>query len=341
MINLNKLLRFEYRLFNHIIFWVVIFNFLTFFPFIYTPYDRWTIVISNLMSFPFMMAAVYFTMYYVIPYFFKTSRILVFIFLIILVLGFIFGINLIVDYLTWQGFRFTFDKVSMSLWSTTVLFTFVLATALTIKMLKSYHQLQLEKINVEKLNLQNELTLLKSQITPHFIFNTLNNIDELMYQEREKASKSIYQLSNILRTMLGEMSNDRVSLETEMNFLKNYVELAQLSYLSPDFISYAFRGKYNDKVIAPMMILPLLENAIKFADRNGEYPIIKGDILVEKNYINLVLENKTKVKAGESESTGIGLKNLKKRLEHIYPHKHSLCFDNRNGVFKVELYIEL
>lgn len=75
----------------------------------------------------------------------------------------------------------------MSLWSTTVLFTFVLATALTIKMLKSYHQLQLEKINVEKLNLQNELTLLKSQITPHFIFNTLNNIDELMWSREGKS----------------------------------------------------------------------------------------------------------------------------------------------------------
>jgi len=194
---------------------------------------------------------------------------------------------------------------------------------------------------LEKQNAESNLALLRTQINPHFLFNTLHNIDALIMDNQEKASKALIKLSDIMRYMMQESLLNHVSLKKELDYIENYISLERLRIKNPDFVKFSINGDYEAIIVAPMLFLPFIENAFKHSvDSDCESGII---ILfnINKNIITFSCDNKYDKTDSERDNThGIGLETVKKRLELIYPGKHKLKINKKDSSFNVELKIE-
>jgi sensor histidine kinase YesM len=205
---------------------------------------------------------------------------------------------------------------------------FIISTLLHLS--KSWVQMQrLEKIllKTEKEKKQSELTALHAQINPHFMMNSLNNLYGLALESDVRTPDMILKLSETMQHLLYKTNNDVVMLGEEISFLNQYVDLEKLRTDYPERINCTWEGDVGNKKIAPLLLLPLIENAFKhgFASEEKNATIqIHGNI--EETSITLTVENKINVspKAPHHKPSGLGLDNLKKRLEILYPNKHDL-----------------
>ena len=199
-----------------------------------------------------------------------------------------------------------------------------------------------EVIILEKENVSSNLALLKNQINPHFLFNTLHNIDTLIYDNQEKASKSLVKLSDIMRYMLNDATSDLVDLHKETEHLENYLELEKLRLKNEKFLDYSIHGDVEGIKIAPMLMIPFVENAFKHSVDSNIENGIKINIIIENHKLHFICENRfDKSETDKDESHGIGLEILKKRLDLIYKNRHKLFINSDNSVFKVNMEIEL
>ncbi len=200
----------------------------------------------------------------------------------------------------------------------------------------------LEQLKSEKL--QTELLALKGQINPHFLFNSLNSIYSLSIEKEPVTSKFILKLSDVLRYMIYEANVEKVSLKKEITYLENYVELQRLRVDEKAEIKVEVKGKANHLKIAPLLLIPLVENGFKHG--------IKGDtknafinifMNVEKHDFHFnVKNNRGQVDVIEKDHfNGIGLQNVQRRLELLYPEKHELKIKELNKTFEVDLKINL
>ncbi len=199
-----------------------------------------------------------------------------------------------------------------------------------------------EVLVLEKENVESNLALLKSQINPHFLFNTLHNIDALIYDNQEKASSSLEKLASIMRYMINETKSDWVELMQEIKHLKDYISLEQLRLKNRKFVNYSLIGECKGVKIAPMLMIPFVENAFKHSiDSKIENGIII-EIYVEGNVLNFTCRNIfDPLEKDKDEGCGIGLETVKKRLELIYPQKHKLEIKTEKSIYKVKLEIQL
>ncbi len=195
---------------------------------------------------------------------------------------------------------------------------------------------------LEKQNLKSELSLLKMQMNPHFLFNTLHNIDTLIFENKEIASKSIEKLSDIMRYMLNEAKTDIVDLQKEMDHLENYLSLEKLRLKNEKFLNYTKSGYFQGVKIAPMIMIPFVENAFKHSiDSTIENGIILK-IGNENGILNFYCENQfDKSEMDKDKVHGIGLETVKKRLDLIYKNNYQLSINTDNSVYKVNLEINL
>lgn len=198
------------------------------------------------------------------------------------------------------------------------------------------------KAELESRNLKNELDLLKSQVNPHFLFNTLNNIDALIYKSPDDASKSLLTLSDMLRYMIYDTNVSKVALNKEIEHLKRYIELQKLRLKDASFLKTQFPPECSNAQIAPMLLLPFVENAFKFASKKSEFPAIDIHIECSETHINFSCKNIYLINETTRKHTGgVGLENVKRRLELIYPNKHKLIISKENNIFDVQLKLEL
>ena len=199
-----------------------------------------------------------------------------------------------------------------------------------------------ETILSNNANLQNELKLLKLQINPHFLFNSLNNIYTLAGIDSNKTQKSIINLSNMLRYVLYDCDQETVLLKKEIEYIENYLKLFALKSSKTYPISTEFNIVNNSITIAPMLIIPFIENALKHSNINsldGSFIDIK--INADANEINFEVENSIpKTKITKDEVGGIGLENVKKRLTILYPNKHRLIVSENKNSFYVKLNLK-
>jgi sensor histidine kinase YesM len=225
-------------------------------------------------------------------------------------------------------------------------FVYVALTSL-LKLSKGWFLLtQAEKqiMLIRQKKVESELKALKSQINPHFLFNSLNNIYSLSMGESSKAPAAILKLSDLMRYMLYESNEEKVALMKEVEFLENYIDLQRLRSDRRSKIEYSKDGSPGRLKIAPLLLLPLVENSFKHGikgDPAGGY--VKIIINIGKNDLELSLENnKGKVdEIEDQENSGIGLANVKRRLELLYPEKSLLEINDTGSDFKVKLKLEL
>ncbi|AMR34097.1 hypothetical protein A0256_22925 [Mucilaginibacter sp. PAMC 26640] len=196
----------------------------------------------------------------------------------------------------------------------------------------------------ETVHLRTELNFLRSQINPHFLFNVLNNLTALARRRSDKVETAIVNLSQLMRYMLYESDDNLVPLDKELAYLNSYIQLQLLRFGDEVTVKVNFEDDYKDFSIGPMLLISLVENAFKHGtDTSGETTIyISLKKIQDSNTFSFsVINDVVHYTRATEEQTGIGLKNLKRRLDILYPGLHNLIIDNNGKVFSSELNIEL
>lgn len=199
-----------------------------------------------------------------------------------------------------------------------------------------------ERNELEKRSLQHELESLRSQMNPHFLFNTLNNIDSLIFSAPQKASETLLKLSEILRYMLYDTKDKNAQLQNEIEHIENIIALQQLRFTNADYVKFSNSGCYENINIAPLLFTPFIENAFKFAYNAEQVPVIEIEISCNEKKIQFRCKNTynpDKI-THNKDVGGIGLKNIKRRLELLYPYSHTLEITDKMNTFEVKLSLE-
>lgn len=225
------------------------------------------------------------------------------------------------------------------------IFTLVVVAALSlaIKMTGKWYATEAERQEEQKERTEAELTNLRQQLNPHFLFNTLNNIYALIAISPDKAQESVLELSKLLRYVLYENNGNYVSVEHEMNFIHNYVELMRIRLSSDVDMKVDINVTEMGKTVAPLLFITLIENAFK----HGISPSHKSFIYINisqdtSNQLNCTIRNSYFPKDDSDQSgSGIGLENLRRRLEILYPHSHIFRAEKEGDIFISELTIPL
>ncbi|SEL58601.1 sensor histidine kinase [Parapedobacter koreensis] len=220
----------------------------------------------------------------------------------------------------------------------TGLFFMLLSTAVFIISSNFKHREHRKSLENEKLNA--ELAFLKSQINPHFLFNSLNNIYSLAYQKSDKTPEAILKLSEIMRYMLYESNEETVLLEEEINYLKNYIELQKLRFKENVYVELHVAMDETDHRIMPLLLISFLENAFKHGVSTDANKPIRIDIEVHNGRLHFKAEN-AKSQLNKDQTKGVGLTNLKRRLQLGYPGRHTINIIESDTYYSSELFIYL
>lgn len=191
-------------------------------------------------------------------------------------------------------------------------------------------------------NTGNKIALLRAQINPHFLFNTLNNINSFIYNSPEKAVYSIAKLKLIMNYFLNGSNPEKVSLEQDIEIIKNYIELQKIRYANPDFIAFNIKGDFRGISIPPLLFMPFIENAFKHGKKINSGPGIIINFVINSSLINFNSFNYISGNKKLTEETGgFGLKNINRRLELIYKDKYVLNTNSTADNYYVNLRINL
>ena len=334
----------------HIIFWVV---FVSFFALVYGSFEedysrQYLIQLSDAIV---QAPAVYFTLYFLMPRFLFRERYLEFvIYLILLILGF--------SFLAWANYVFFQDPIFWAdeyephlfnyakiLKTTTKIYP-VIFLAVVFKWFKYWYKEQKSNQLLVEEKLKAELNFLKAQVHPHFLFNTLNNLYALTLKKSKDAPEVVLKLSDLLNYMLYECAAEEVLVEKEIKLVKDYIDLEKIRYGSRLNVSFNIRGSALGKRMAPLMILPFVENSFKHGvSEEIENSWVSIDLQLKDDSLTLKVENSKSKDENSNDQfnyrEGIGLRNVNRRLELLYPGMHVLEMHDAEEAFLIILNLDL
>jgi len=187
-------------------------------------------------------------------------------------------------------------------------------------------------------NKESELALLRLQVNPHFLFNTLNNIYSLVSRQSEQAPQAVLTLSEIMRYMLYEANTETVNLAKEVEYLENFIKLQMLRIKDKQFVEFKKTGNFDTWNISPMLLIPFVENAFKHGDKKTPPPGIIIDLSADHEKMIFKVSNfKKKNDTCKDNVGGIGLNNVKRRLELLYQGKYNLNIQTTTDKYQTEL----
>jgi len=334
----------KYRTLRHVVFWIVhtiIFSFL----FKLAGATYWEMHVLSIIWVPPFILYGYPIMYWLIPKFLLKEKYIQFSFLLLLwaIAGYFFN-YLCRIYLSFPVADLLGHKASnrnpwapMSFLSMNVMAGF----GSMIVLFKYWIKKQRDFLIAEKEKTTAELQILKAQIHPHFLFNTLNNIYSFSLKGSLKTADMIAKLSSLLSYMLYDCKNNEVLLEKEIEVMKSYIGLEKERYGNKLEISINIEGDITGKFISPLLLLPFIENAFKHGTSEQlEKPWLSMDVSVKQNILRCKILN-SKNESFPAEQKGIGIENVKKRLAYLYPEKHELKLSDEGNFFVVSLMLQL
>ncbi|MBI6119194.1 sensor histidine kinase [Salegentibacter sp. F60176] len=350
----------EYKIdpIHHIIFWLVYFIFNTL---------RWGSYYgdylyslkTNSLGFPIHIILCYFTIYLLIPKFIYTKRFFWFIFLLLSSIFLMVFLKFELTYLlisnnVWpegpgETSSFSFNYIMVMMLGELYVISFVTAIKITIDWMSENKR----AAKLKKAQLETELRFLRSQISPHFFFNTLNNIYSLSLNKSHKTPETILKLSELMRYLIYETKPNLQALDKEINCIQNYLDLEKIRYGEKLSIDLKIEGNTANKEITPMLLIPFIENAFKHGANKSIKKvfikielIIKEDILYFRAINSLPKPEEIKTYPQQRQEAkkqgGIGIANVKKRLSLCYDKKdYELKIDKRECEFLVDLKLKL
>lgn len=223
----------------------------------------------------------------------------------------------------------------------TVLFLLIFTVGTCISVIQRWLQTEQNRKETENEKLNTELSFLKSQVNPHFFFNTLNNIYSLAVVRSEKTAPAVMKLSSIMRYILTETQRDLVPLQNEVDFTNNFIDLQKVRLTDKVTLDFSTEGSVDNLLVAPLLFIPFVENAFKYGVSTKEASTISIKIRTEGNTIHFSAVNYIVPSENNlTENTGIGINNVKRRLELMYPDKHKLSSFEKDNYYHVYLEIE-
>ncbi len=189
-------------------------------------------------------------------------------------------------------------------------------------------------------NKETEMALLKSQLDPHFLFNTINNIDVLILKDAQQASSYLNKLSEIIRFVLYETKSENIALRKEIEYIEKYIELQRIRTSNQSYVNFEVIGSTDDLTIAPVLFIPFIENAFKYTTNKKLKNAITIVIHISNGRMTFTCENRfDPTRKSPQGSKGLGLSLIKKRLHLLYPDSHTLKVDTKNDLFRIHLTI--
>jgi len=220
------------------------------------------------------------------------------------------------------------------------IFIIVMGLGIAVSTVQKWQLTEQMVIRAEAEKAHAELSFLKAQINPHFLFNTLNNIYALSVTDSKHTSESIMKLSNIMRYVTDEVAEDFVSLKNEIDCINDYIDLQKLRLSKKTALSFNFSGETDQQKIPPLVLMTFIENVFKYGVSKHEPSIIRINLNVIPGKILFECENTMFENRPAASRKGIGIANTRQRLQHIYPGKHRLNISSVDALYRVELEID-
>ncbi len=289
----------------------------------------------------------YTIVYYLVPAFFVKKKYVLFAtgVLLLFIIGFMFGI---LQAIANKQLSVAIGVISLNTFfkANTIRILgnppLICGVLLSLKKIKDWYLKQNENKILARENAKAELQLLKAQIHPHFLFNTLNNIYFFILSEPAKAEDLVKKLENLLYYMISECTANTVSLSKEINMINDYFELEKIRYGDRLDVELKITGDYDDKMISPLLMIPFIENSFKHGtSKMLRDPWIKLFIQADEEMLHFTLANNKPVGKVFDKKNGIGLSNVKKRLAILHPEKHYLTIEPTENTFTINMQIPL
>ena len=293
----------------------------------------------------FLMVIVYFNYWYLIPRYLSQKRLVTYLALLFLTAAVVMPIEMVCLYWNIVGHN-NIDAQLELLTKQSGHFIFLFMTLIVSTLLKITKEWLLQQAvqkDLENKNLQSELSFLKSQINPHFLFNTLNSLYALTLKKSDKAPELVLQLSDMMRYMLYKSNEKEVPLDQEIKYIENYLALERTRYGNKARIEFDYVGEPASQYkVAPLLFITFLENSFKHGlSQSIEHGFVECFIYTENGVIDYTLQNsKTTERDDNYFQGGIGLVNVKRRLELIYPKRYQLDIHETEDTYVVNLKIQ-
>lgn len=345
----NKLpILFRYRFLWHLVFWIVVFiaYWLTYGGYLDRYYQEFVIGLSLL---PARIIGTYSLIYFILPLATEKKNFVSFGILSAIHAVF-YGFIIWISYYYLNLFPETFDYSKLPLFYWPKILNKIISNygipviAVAIIIFKRWYLDEQKNKKLAEEKLAAELSFLKSQVHPHFLFNTLNNLYALTLIKSENTPDIVLKLSGLLDYMIYKSNDDFVPIKKELEIIESYVDLEKMRYNERLDLKYEIQGEVDGQQIAPLILLPFIENSFKHgASKDRIKPNIRIFLKVEPDFVELNVVNSVPAekKEDESLSEGIGLKNVKRRLELIYPGQHQLVVKPGEKQYEVKLKILL
>lgn len=288
----------------------------------------------------FWVALFYLNAYVLTPRFIYKKKYLLYVVLLLAIFGFIMIVHTLLFSFFIKSVPFIF--INSFLFN---LPTFVLTVAVSTTYQFMMDRAKTDKFNHQKHeeNLKTELSFLRSQISPHFLFNVLNNMVALVRMKSDQLEPTIMKLSSLMQYMLYETDEEKVLLKNEVEYLQSYIDLQQQRFGTKVKLNISLNVKDDWYTIEPMMLIPFVENAFKHGVGLIENPQINIELSTKDNMLYFLVLNKFNpaTKEIKDKTSGIGLTNVKRRLNLLYGDNHKLVITNDNDWFSVSLQLKL
>jgi two-component system, LytTR family, sensor kinase len=328
------------RSFQHILFWCLSFIILINILKVSAEIQKIDIIYTAIFHVPVFLV-VYLNLQVSFPLFFEKRRYLFYLFSVLVTVllgtGFYFLLyNHWIDHI-FPGYYFI---AYYSFWDISLFFVIYLSASGLLHLARSWFQLQ----ELEKEKTSAELKAMKSQLNPHFLFNSLNSIYSLARKNSQLVPEKIVQLSDLMRHIIYESDVDFIPLEKEIEMVKNYIELQNLRTSEYEKIKMEITGDVKGKNVAPLIFLPFVENSFKHGLKGGtqnSFVRIKIETTTQILHFNIKNSKGKNIEFAGSKYKGIGIENVKKRLDMIYPGRHSLVISDDEEKFEVNLQIQM
>lgn len=329
----------------HIMAWAVIFSL----PYLLSPHyttnktknpDSEGFLYLNMITNVFWVATFYLNSYVLTPRFvYKRKHLMYF-----ALLAGIFALIMTVHSFLFASLIKTYPFIFLnSFWFNFPIFILMVAVGTAFRFAND--KTKTDKITHQKQeeNLKTELSFLRSQISPHFIFNVLNNMVALVRMKSDELEPTIMKLSSLMQYMLYETDDEKVSLKNETEYLKSYIDLQQQRFGHRLTVNSSFDIKNNSFNVEPMLLIPFVENAFKHGVGQIANPQIDIKLFTENDTLNFFVRNKYNCNSHEikDKTSGIGLANVKRRLNLLYGNQHKLAITEENDWFSVTLQLKL
>ena len=292
------------------------------------------------------MLCVYFIIYFLLPRFFYKRKFGMFTIFTVLTIAGSAVLNVVVSW----GYVYlihpekTLNLLNSSLHFVTNLVSHTQASVLflIIVLIEYYIKREQESQMIERKRIESELSFLKAQLNPHFLFNALNSIYFLIDGNKNQSKEVLIKFSDLLRYQLYDCSMETTNLNAEINFLKDYIDLEKIRNNEDVSVEFRQSGSFESYAISPLLLIPFVENAFKFVSRRPEEPNFIRIGITEKpdHRIEFTVENSFSSR-DEKPSGGLGIANVKRRLELLYPGKSELDIRENENIHKVKLLIQL